>query len=333
MLTREALQAHIAAGQPFLFHVTSAENVEAIKREGLRPGSELGKSTRDDFFRTRPGHVYLIRQLDLPIVEVGPKPRVFRIDLDQLDPDLIDPDEDMVSEKFSDAVPEKAPRRECDERNNELPGQEGKLAAWAESVPGFDSPELAERSLEHGRISYGGTIPPSALELIDTPSPSLVAFARGLPVTARAELPEPPPAGDWRVEVARARVLVGETPRRICAALGHVVEIRVGDVNKCRDTWSVLQPVIRSLYEEGRLEAGNAVGSARERLSRPRTSVTFHSHAISFQRRWKSPAGPPRRLERRPRCPSSPTAKPWRSPTTPSATGLRRLSRKAVQPG
>jgi hypothetical protein len=111
MLTREALQAHIAAGQPFLFHVTSAENVEAIKREGLRPGSELGKSTRDDFFRTRPGHVYLIRQLDLPIVEVGPKPRVFRIDLDQLDPDLIDPDEDMVSEMFSDAVPEKAPRR------------------------------------------------------------------------------------------------------------------------------------------------------------------------------------------------------------------------------
>jgi hypothetical protein len=73
------------------------------------------------------------------------------------------------------------------------------------------------------------------------------------------------------VEVARARVLVGETARRICAALGHVVEIRVGDVYMCRDTWSVLQPVIRSLYEEGRLEAGNAVGSARERLSRPRT--------------------------------------------------------------
>jgi RNA:NAD 2'-phosphotransferase (TPT1/KptA family) len=54
MLTREALQAHIAAGQPFLFHVTSAENVETIKREGLRPGRELGKSTRDDFLEHAP---------------------------------------------------------------------------------------------------------------------------------------------------------------------------------------------------------------------------------------------------------------------------------------
>ena len=111
MLTREALQARIAAGEQFLFHVTPAENVEAINREGLRPGSELGKSTRDDFFKTRPGHVYLIGQLDLPIVEVGPEPRVFRVHLDQLDPDLIDPDEDMVSEKFPDAVPGTAPQR------------------------------------------------------------------------------------------------------------------------------------------------------------------------------------------------------------------------------
>ena len=133
------------------------------------------------------------------------------------------------------------------------------------SVPGFDSPELAKRSLEHGRISYRGRSAP-ALELIDTPSPTLVAFAKGLPETARAELSEPPPAGDWRVEVERARALVGETARWIGAALGHVVEIRVGDVYKCRDTWRRLQPVISSLYEGGRLEAGNAVGSAREAI-------------------------------------------------------------------
>lgn len=266
MLKPEALQAHVAAGQRFLFHVTSARNVEAIKREGLRPGSELGKSTRNDFFKTRPGHVYLIRQLDLPIVEVGPEPRVFRVDLAQLDPDLVDPDEDMVSEKFPGAVQGTAPKRECDDHGKELPGQQGKLAEWADSIPNFDSTALAERSLEHGRVSYRGTIPPSALELIDTPSPSLAAFLKRLPETARGDPRELAPAGDWRVEVARARALVGTTAKRICAALGHAVEIRVNDVYKCQETWTALHPVIRSLYAEGRLEAGNAVRSARQAI-------------------------------------------------------------------
>jgi hypothetical protein len=89
-----------------------------------------------------------------------------------------------------------------------------------------------------------------------------------LPEPAQADLPQPPPAGDCRVEVARARALVGETATRICADLGHAVEVRVDDVYECRDTWRVLQPVIRSLYEEGRLEAGNAVSSAREAIER-----------------------------------------------------------------
>ena len=40
MLPPEALKAHIAAGRQFLFHVTPAENIEAIMREGIRPGSE-----------------------------------------------------------------------------------------------------------------------------------------------------------------------------------------------------------------------------------------------------------------------------------------------------
>jgi hypothetical protein len=151
MLKPEVCDAHVAAGQRFLFHVTPAENVEAIKREGLRPGSEPDKSTRNDFFKTRPGHVYLIRQLDLPIVEVGPEPRVFRVDLAQLNPEFIDPDEDMVSEKFPDAVPGRPPKREGDNYGNELPGQQGKLAAWADATPDLTPPKLPS-----DRLSTGG---------------------------------------------------------------------------------------------------------------------------------------------------------------------------------
>jgi hypothetical protein len=151
MIEAEALEAYIERGNGYLFHVTPASNVEAIKQEGIRPGSELGRSTRDDFFRTRRGHVYLIRQSDLPIVEAGPDPRLFRVDLTYLDPALVDPDEDMVSERFADAVGGKAPERLCDEDCNELPGQAGKLADWAEATAGFDAPGLTVRSLEGGR--------------------------------------------------------------------------------------------------------------------------------------------------------------------------------------
>jgi hypothetical protein len=268
MIEARLLQAYTERGNRYLFHVTPAENVEAIHREGLRPGSEIGKSTRDDFFKTRPGHVYLIRQSDLLIVEVGPEPRLFRVDLTLLDPALVDPDEDMVSERFADAIPGEAPNRLCDEHGSERSGQEGVLAAWAESTPDFDSPELAARSLEEGRISYRGTIPSEALELIDTPSTTLIAFAAGLPPRVGMALPDPPPAGDWRVEVARARALVREVVRRICEIVGHPSEIRVDDVYKCRDTWRVLQSVIRALFqEEGRLEAGDAVAAAQEAIN------------------------------------------------------------------
>ncbi len=45
----EALAAHIEKHGPVLFHVADAKHHEAIMRDGLRPGSELGCFMRDDF--------------------------------------------------------------------------------------------------------------------------------------------------------------------------------------------------------------------------------------------------------------------------------------------
>ena len=59
VLDKHVLDDHISRRGPFMFHVTQADAVPAILAGGLRPGSELGVSTNDGFFKTREGHVYL----------------------------------------------------------------------------------------------------------------------------------------------------------------------------------------------------------------------------------------------------------------------------------
>jgi hypothetical protein len=61
--------------------------------------------------------------------------------------------------------------------NTEAPGQAGRLAAWAESILGFDEPEPAARSLAAGRVAYRGTIPPDALTIVELPSDMVETFA------------------------------------------------------------------------------------------------------------------------------------------------------------
>lgn len=59
VLDKDVLDDHISRSDPFMFHVTRADAVPAILAGGLRPGSELGVSTKDGFVKTREGHVYL----------------------------------------------------------------------------------------------------------------------------------------------------------------------------------------------------------------------------------------------------------------------------------
>jgi hypothetical protein len=268
VLNEQDLDAYLKRGSLVLCHVTAEESVPAIQRDGLRPGSDVGKTTRDDFFKPRDGRVYLIAHKDVPIVEVTGEPRVFSVDLEKLDPALMDPDEDIVAHHLASMVGVTPPQRECDENGEELPGQIGALAAWADDTEGFDRSEVTQRSLsEHGRISYRGTIPPSALALLDIRSQPLAMFIQGLDPEIGEQLPEPPPASTWRTEVRRACVLLTKVAGGISEAVGHPIECDASDVYKARDTSDRLRKVVSHMYQrEGRFPEGAAVHAVQEAM-------------------------------------------------------------------
>jgi hypothetical protein len=245
---------------PVLCHVTPASNIERIQREGLRPGSEIDVITRDDFFSTRPGHTYLIGLGDVPIVEVGAEPRVFAVDLAALDPTLINPDEDMVAERFPGMVAVSPPHREMNE-GVEVHGQRGRRAGWAEATLGFDRSEVTERSLFEGRrIAYRGVVPPEALTLLSTPSPVLAAFEGALSKDLGASVSALPFSRGWRVEVARSQVLARESVCGVLRTVGFDVEVQAGGPDQARATCERLRPVIRRLRQvEGRFAEADAV--------------------------------------------------------------------------
>ena len=142
----EVLAAHIEVHGPYLFHVTDAKQREAILRDGLRPGSDIGRQVWDDFFRTRVGRVYLCdRRRGVPVVVVEGERLTLQVDLRRLDPACFDTE---------------PPKREMLDQYTAADGQAGRLAAWAESIEEFDEPEFAARSLAAGRVAYRGTIPP-----------------------------------------------------------------------------------------------------------------------------------------------------------------------------
>jgi hypothetical protein len=258
---------------PVLCHVTPAANVARIEAEGLRPGSDIRVITRDDFFSTRPAHVYLVGQREIPIVEIEGEPRVFAVDLAMLDPARINPDEDMVAERFPDMVSVSPPHREMNGAV-EASGQRGARARWAEETPGFDRGGVTERSLFEGRrIAYRGTIPPGALTLLNTVSTVLEAFGSTLSADVSAVLPGLPLAGGWRVEIARSRAIASESLRGILRALGCDVDVQAGGPEHAQATCERLRLVIRELQQgEARfaeaetLIAGQDAIEATERL-------------------------------------------------------------------
>lgn len=252
---------------PVLFHVTPEQNMEAILRDGLRPGSEVEQSVRDDFFRARPGHVYLINRSDIPIVEVYAEPRAVAVDLSALDPALVDPDEDMVKDRFPDIVTVAPPHRECDAELNELPGQDGALARWADTTPDFDRSEVTERSLlEGGRISYRGTIPASAISELWIPSDPLARFEHTLHPDLRHDLAPVPHRSHWATEIERGRALAQVTAEQACMALGHPCSVDLSDYHKAQAAEALVRGVAIDLFNSLRLEAGQAAGALQDAL-------------------------------------------------------------------
>ena len=210
-LDKDVLDDHISRRGPFMFHVTPADAVPAILAGGLRPGSELGISTKDGFFKIREGHVYLGDLSIRALVEVACTRAYLQIDLSKLDPALIDPDEDQVQGSFDrkgGGWVSNPPPVNSGDGGPETVGQA--LADWAETIDGFDAPEVTAKSLESGRVSYRGTIPPEAIQVVTFHSEGPELFNQGV-VQALNDphfnLTPPPPLGFYKTEVARALAL------------------------------------------------------------------------------------------------------------------------------
>jgi hypothetical protein len=210
-IDRARLEDYISRRGPYMFHVTSAVAVPTILIEGLRPGSELGISSKGGFFKTREGRVYLGNLLSLAVVEITGARAYLRVDLSELDPELIDPDEDEVQGSFD--LPgggwiAQRPPVNADGSDPEAVGQA--LAEWADTSDVFDAPDVTAKSLESGRISYHGTIPPTAIKVVPFLSEGPELFHGGVQQALNNPHPHlapPPELGLYKTEVARAMAL------------------------------------------------------------------------------------------------------------------------------
>jgi hypothetical protein len=224
-LDPEVLADYISRRGPFMWHVTQADALAAILVEGLRPGSELHFSSKGGFFKTREGHVYLGNLLSLALVEVEGPRSYLQVDLSKLDPDLIDPDEDQVQASFDhgargwvETPPPVLPDQTDPEHADES------LAAWADTTKGFDAPEVTAKSLESGRISYRGTIPPEAIVVFPFPSEGPHLFHQGVRQALKDTdlgLAVPPELGFYKTEVARAVALARTLIRSAAECVGE----------------------------------------------------------------------------------------------------------------
>jgi hypothetical protein len=166
VLDRTELDSYIKANGRWLYHATAEESLAEVEDLGIKPGSDPDYSNeRDPFWRPRSGRIYLStlevchgRQRD------GQLPwGIARVDLAQLEPDLIGPDEDLVQRSWHAGEPWVDAGPPLGERAN----ADGTLANWAETTPGFDSSEVTAKSLWGGSISYAGAVPAAAVEAAD----------------------------------------------------------------------------------------------------------------------------------------------------------------------
>jgi hypothetical protein len=264
----EAAWHEYVALHPLLFHVTPEANLAGILADGLKPGSDLGLAVRSDFFAARPHHSYLIQPEHIPIVDVNAEPRVVAILLAQLDPARVDPDEDMVMERFPDAVAVPPPSRRCDPDGRELPGQVGMLASWADSTPGFDRSAVTERSLrDGGRMSYRGVIPREAISEVFIPSNAIAAFVGELDDGIGSSALAVPHRSTPSVEIERSRTLARATALEICALFGQGnVLISLDDHFAARAAPGTLRGVAIALFHGDRHEEGAVVVALSDAL-------------------------------------------------------------------
>lgn len=252
------LAVHIEVHGPYLFHVTDAKHREATLRDGLRPGSDIGRQVWDDFFRTRVGRVYLCdRRRGVPVVVVEGERLTLQVDLRLLDPACFDTDEDVPytrrrfeGKRWFDTEP---PERKMVDQHTEADGQAGRLAAWAESIEEFDEPEFAAKSLAAGRVAHRGTIPPEALEAVELPSEVVETFTtRACALLELDETGPVPPLAFHEVEADRALAIAQRVLDAGLDALGRPPLTTHTDLSNPMTAYHLEDDIRRVGYETNR---------------------------------------------------------------------------------
>jgi len=268
----EVLCEHVKKRGRYLHHVTPREAVPSVLEQGLVPGSQLGHRQHGGFFETRADHVYLSDLLTVAVVEIPGERALLAVDLCQLNPELIDPDEDMVQQSFWSSGgrwldhDEHPPIRQMEE-GSEVQGQDGALASWAEETEGFDAPQITAKSLNEGRIAYSGVVPPAAIEEIHHPSEGCAFFATTVAseLGEAVELPAGPPLGFYRTEIGRAYALAAcviDGSMRLVTAVDWEGGTKFTLPEQALDVADHLRAIARGLRHGGDFERSELPGAA-----------------------------------------------------------------------
>lgn len=187
LVTPRAFNKEIPIKPRYGYHGTSLAKAQRILREGLKSWDSEdvdqvhGNPYEIDFFEPRPGHVYISLDpaiamestADLSLNDMGTEggPALLRIDLSQLDPQKINPDED--------GHPQAGEYDSWEQAVEDSQGdwQWDTLGQWAEQTGFGDDPsETVEQLNNYSSLAYQGIVPPSAIELMDIEDDGSVVF-------------------------------------------------------------------------------------------------------------------------------------------------------------
>lgn len=135
---------------PYLYHITSARHLPSIRQQGLLP-DQAPTIEWPTIANPRPGHVYLGTLAYAAKPPYRPEPLALRTHIQNLDSNLLNPDEDTIAGEYERGLP------------HWRPGQES-WGEWANRVNAV-APEMTQHSVESGRAAYNGQIPPEHLEV------------------------------------------------------------------------------------------------------------------------------------------------------------------------
>jgi len=176
------LESWMATHGPYIFHVTSDDATrQKILSEGLIPWDEGPGSfawETEPFLMPRPGHVYLGTEEFMRALALSLEVRshtLLRIDLRELDPQRVNPDEDIFLPcgylgqlEPKDFGIDDPIHLVDDPRYNteEEPRPYASYGEWAEDTDFGRDPVVTGASLGYGSVAFRGVVPPSALEAV-----------------------------------------------------------------------------------------------------------------------------------------------------------------------